>query len=310
MHKVKGFLILLFILSFTLLSTSLASASIFSKIFGSKDSKSNETQMQNVTSADNTNSDFQKWNSEVDSLLNSLSSNNQTSTGNSLKTSSTNVNSNTSASTSTNSLKTNVSSQKEEIKQDTTVKSVNDLTSTRTGNNSSNSVGVPLNSAGCIKITDAEYPPVNLMKNQFIDNVKLFNDGTKVVLLLESTVPFEQVDIKQYAFPDQIIIDIPNIFLDKSVKTGQFSPQGLNYVNMVRIQNFDSDILKSSRIVLTFPDTPKYTILKTDDPKKLEIAFEVPSLETTLKKNENTSQDTGVNSVNTTAKAPVDSGKK
>ncbi|AEE14129.1 hypothetical protein Thena_0489 [Thermodesulfobium narugense DSM 14796] len=304
MYKVKGFVVLLFLLTFTLFSTSLANASIFSQIFGSKDTKSSSIQTQNTTSTDSSNADFQKWNSEVDNLLNSLSSNNQTSTNNSSKAASTNVKSNSSA-----SIPTNTSNKQEETKQNTSVKAVNNPTSTGAQNNNSSSTGVPLNSAGCVKITDGEYPPVNLMKDQFIDNVKLFNDGTKVVLLLESTVPFTQADIKQYAFPDQVIIDIPNIFLDKSVKTGQFNPQGLNYVNMVRIQNFDSDILKSSRIVLTFPDAPKYTVLKTDDPKKLEIAFEVPSLESTLKKNEKTSQDTNVNSLNTAANTSVSSGK-
>jgi len=284
LFKVKGFLIMLFVFSFVLFVGNVANASIFSKIFGSNDTSTNSTQAQNATPSNSAEADFQKWNNEVGSLLNSL------------KTSSPNIH------------QTTTSNTKDEVQQGLPAKASESSNAVQAQNSSLSSSANLSSGASCIKITDGEYPPVNLLKNQFIDSVKLFNDGTKTILLLESTTPFTQADIKQYAFPDQVIIDIPNIFLSQSVKTGQFTPQGINYVTMVRIQNFDSDILKSSRIVLTFPDTPKYTVLKTDDPKKLEIAFEVPSLENTLKDKAKTGQEENVKILDT-SKTTASNGK-
>jgi hypothetical protein len=309
LFKVKGFLIMLFVFSFVLFVGNVANASIFSKIFGSNDTSTNSTQAQNATPSNSAEADFQKWNNEVDSLLNSLKTTNQTNTSSSSETGSTNVKPNSSVtSSSPNIHQTTTSNTKDEVQQGLPAKASESSNAVQAQNSSlSSSANLP-SGASCIKITDGEYPPVNLLKNQFIDSVKLFNDGTKTILLLESTTPFTQADIKQYAFPDQVIIDIPNIFLSQSVKTGQFTPQGINYVTMVRIQNFDSDILKSSRIVLTFPDTPKYTVLKTDDPKKLEIAFEVPSLENTLKDKAKTGQEENVKILDT-SKTTASNGK-
>jgi hypothetical protein len=301
LFKIKSVLTLLCAFSLVLLTANYASASIFSQIFGSNKSDS-QTQVSSVSSG-NATSNYQQWSNNVDALLNSLSSNNAASANSS---STTNNSNNTNSSLPLNtSEKAPIS--KQVVQTNSTPKINTDINTTQT--QTSPSTTSITTTVQPLKITDGDYPPVNLMKNQFINDVKLYNDGTKTILLIESTTPISQADIKQFAFPDQVIIDIPNIFLDKTIKTGQFTPKDINYVNMFRIQNFDSDILKSSRIVLTFPDAPNYTILKTDDPRKIEIAFVVPSLDPILKKNEKTSKDITVNSSNIVSKNSVNIDK-
>lgn len=297
MFKIKSVLAFLCALSLVLFTANYASASVFSQIFGSKNSKPDSQEQISSVSGTNTSSNFQQWNDNVEALLNSLSSKNTTS-----------VNTSAVGNSSNNSSLPLKAAEKAPVSNQ--IVQPNNTLKTNTDNNSNQTQTSPSTTSITttvqpLKITDDNYPPVNLMKNQFIKDVKLYNDGTKAVLLIESTTPISQADIKQFAFPDQVIIDIPNIFLDKTVKTGQFTPKDINYVNMYRIQNFDSDILKSSRIVLTFPDAPSYTILKTEDPRKIEIAFVVPTLEPALKKNEKTSKDIIVNSSNIVSKSSV-----